>query len=86
MVLALAANQDFCGNNIRDASEICDPTVQVKGCSTECEALPGWTCMDFSFLGDGYEYQCMFRCGDGVVAVGGEVCDGQIGCNACKEQ
>ena len=81
VALALAAGQEgFCGNKVHDGGEICDPSVHIKGCSEDCQALAGWTCMDFSFLNPTWGHRCMYRCGDGVVAVGAEVCDGQPGC------
>ena len=56
--------------------------MHIKGCSTDCQALPGWTCMDFSFVNPSFGHRCMYRCGDGMVAVGAEVCDGQKGCSS----
>ncbi|MCA9515865.1 MAG: DUF4215 domain-containing protein, partial [Myxococcales bacterium] len=78
---------DHCGAVCGDGrlavgAEVCDDGHLVgaappgpRGCSDDCEVVPGFHCGPADFDLVGRDSTCGASCGDGVVAVGVEACD-----------
>jgi cysteine-rich repeat protein len=87
VVLGAGAIRLFCGNNILDNNEQCEPP-NVPGCNSVCESVPfcgdGIVDLDEDCDGgDGCDTNCTSipYCGDGDIDLN-EECDGGDNCNA----